>query len=477
MEGVEMSNSLSEQYIIQDAMKSFASLNANSPEPLLGTQASDGGEHSEKGGEASSIADSLNRYYKDLQHLPRLNREQEVHLARQRDVYRKWACAVICKNQAMLTILLDSMLGRETGCNRVEQFHPPYPFAALCSGKRQKIVWLRARFKTIQALSVKLSMLEVLKNMNYMSPRAHRAAVSRLRGRMCKLLDSTGPSSEILSAILRQTLRRSAGSGQFSRRQLSKLNQAANRLQRAIDGMHRIEAEFVVANLRLVISLAKSFCNRGLPISDLLQEGNIGLMKAAERYDYRTRCRFCTYASWWIKQSIVRSLSDQSRIIRLPVHLTQTIHLATRAHQQLFQKNCREPSLEEVGVEIGTDHVQLGQLLNISKNPASLSTPLTEDAEGSLTDVLPDNSQPSPVDCAEAQQRHEQLLKAVAELTERERRVINMRFGLGDEKEKTLEQVGSILGLTRERIRQIEKHALSRLRRLAMRTDLQNFWD
>ncbi|MBN1550184.1 sigma-70 family RNA polymerase sigma factor [bacterium] len=231
----------------------------------------------------------------------------------------------------------------------------------------------------------------------------------------------------------------------------------------------------VKANLRLVVSIAKRFTNRGMAFSDLLQEGNIGLIKAAERFDWERGCRFSTYATWWIRQAITRAISDQSRTIRLPVHLSETLNKMNRISHQYLQEHRRYPTFDELAQALDRPIEEIIRISQISLGPYSLQTIIGDDEESYLLDFLEDTSTESPFEKTEINELRELVRAALTPLSERERVVLRLRFGIGSGIEHTLEEIGRFLGLTRERIRQIEASALEKLRRPGKSDDLRTF--
>ena len=260
-----------------------------------------------------------------------------------------------------------------------------------------------------------------------------------------------------------------------SEEEKAEIKEEIKTLQRDVDKGADAKKRLAEANLRLVVSIAKRYVGRGMLFLDLIQEGNLGLIKAVEKFDYKKGYKFSTYATWWIRQAITRAIADQARTIRIPVHMVETINKLIRVSRQLLQELGREPSPEEIAKEMSMPVDRVREILKISQEPVSLETPIGEEEDSHLGDFIKDDNVPVPADAAAFTLLKEQLEEVLGTLTEREQKVLTLRFGLEDGRARTLEEVGKEFNVTRERIRQIEAKALRKLRHPSRSRKLKDY--
>src|SRR5436190_23278588 len=335
---------------------------------------------------------------------------------------------------------------------------------------------------------------------------ADRASQSVLRRRPGRLLPdrvdnrSSGTSSDpvrmylkeigrvpLLTAAEEVTLAKRIEAGGFASEKLADLSalreldtlefQERRRLERLARDGEQAKSELIQANLRLVVSIAKRYVGRGMLFLDLIQEGNLGLMRAVEKFDYTKGFKFSTYATWWIRQAITRAIADQARTIRIPVHMVETINKVLRVQRQMVQELEREPTVEELAEKVGLTAARVREIQRLALEPVSLETPVGEEDESHLGDFIEDQQAVAPAEAAARALLNEAVGEALEELTDRERKIVRLRFGLEDGQARTLEEVGKEFGVTRERIRQIESKTLAKLRHPIRSLRLRDYLD
>jgi len=450
--------------------------------------------------------DPIKIYFREMGKISLLSQQDEIDLARQMERGKKIQLRALLKTRLAIKDIISLRDMAEVEPERfLRYFDETEDFEDDAARKKVKSLRqildrfyrLSERFNSLKPLArnafargrLIMEMYSILEEL-HISPEKMSGTIGRLRDNLRTMNELEEKKEDVLLSLektrvkqttesLKQKLNKYRAEEKFFRQETGLTASNLRRVLRDVSRGEKIqkhaENKLIEANLRLVVSIAKNYVNRGLSLSDLIQEGNLGLMRAVQKFDYHRGFKFSTYATWWIKQSITRAIADQARTIRIPVHMVETINRLKKIHQELIQKTGREPTVQEIAEAVKIPAQKVSKILQDSQELLSLDSPVGDDEESFLRDFVQDIYNPSPADIVIRANLKEQITKALNTLTEREATVIKMRFGIGDGQEHTLEEIGQKLKVTRERVRQIETKALRKLAESTLREKLRSF--